>query len=136
MDSVCGDLSFEEGGNPVIANRIMLGVDPVLLDSYGAQLMGFKPDEIEYLRLGKSYGIGKYADEDTKIMELGAKNRPKTSVSHSSTIKKLSKYIEADSACSACYAALVYALDKTGGIRGECIKIGQGYRGKKMPELV
>ncbi|QHQ61229.1 DUF362 domain-containing protein [Anaerocolumna sedimenticola] len=131
VDSVCGDLSFEEGGNPIVANRIMLGFDPLLLDSFGAQLMGFKPDEIEYIRIGKAYGIGKYADADTKELELGTENRPKTGVSHSNTVKKLSKFIEADSACSACYAALVYALDRAGGIRGESIKIGQGYRGKK-----
>ncbi len=130
VDSVCGDLSFEEGGNPVIANRIMLGFDPVLMDSYGAQLIGFKPDEIGYLRIAKDYGIGKYADAGTEILELNSENRPGTDTGHSSTVKKLSKYIEADSACSACYAALIYALDKTGGIKGERFKIGQGYKGK------
>ncbi len=130
VDSICGDLSFEEGGNPVTANRIMLGFDPVLLDSYGAQLMGFAPDEIEYLRLAKEYGAGEYADADTKILELNADNRPKTDIRQSSIIKKLSKHIEADGACSACFAALVYALDKTGGVQGERFKIGQGFKGK------
>ncbi len=130
VDSVCGDLSFEEGGNPVIANRIMLGFDPVVLDSYGAQLMGFHPDEIGYLRLGKNYGIGSYADAGTEIIELNADHRPRMSITNSTTVKSLSKYIEADSACSACYAALIYALDKAGGIKGKSIKIGQGYRNK------
>lgn len=132
VDSVCGDLSFEEGGNPVTANRILLGFDPVLVDSYGAQLMGYKPEEIGYLRVAKEYGIGRYADADTKILELNTDNRPKLSTVHSGTVKGLSKYIDEDSACSACYAALVYAIDKAGGIRGEKIKIGQGYRNKVL----
>lgn len=132
VDSVCGDLSFEEGGNPVTANRIMLGFNPVLLDSYGAQLIGFQPDEIDYLRIAKEYGVGKYADAGTEILELNTEHRPKTSNRHGSIAKGLSKHIEADSACSACYAALIYALDKAGGIRGENIKIGQGFRGKTL----
>lgn len=135
VDSVCGDLSFEEGGNPVEANRILLGFDPVLLDSYGAQLMGFQPDDIEYLRIAREYGIGKYAGSDTEIAELNAHNRPKTGGLHNAAVKNLSRYIEADSACSACYAALVFALDKTGGIRGERIKIGQGFQGKTLKGL-
>lgn len=130
VDSVCGDLSFEEGGNPVIANRIMLGFDPLLLDSYGAQLIGYEPDEIGYLRYAKENGMGNYADATTKIIELNTKNRPKQSVVHSNTVKRLSKYVMEDSACSACYAALMFALDKIGGIQGEKVKIGQGYRNK------
>lgn len=135
VDSVCGDLSFEEGGNPVTANRIMLGFDPVLLDSYGAQLIGYAPEKIGYLRIAGAYQIGTYAGEDTQVLELNTDKRPKTAANHSSTVKRLEKYIEADSACSACYAALIYALDKTGGIRGEKIKIGQGYRNKVLPGI-
>lgn len=130
VDSVCGDLSFEEGGNPVEANRVMLGFDPVLLDSYGAQLMGYQPDDIDHLRMAKEYGVGNYAGPDTEIVELNAQNRPKTRGPHSSAAKRLSQYINADSACSACYAALIFALNKTGGYRGEPIKIGQGFLGR------
>ncbi len=132
VDSVCGDLSFEEGGNPVTANRIMLGFDPVLLDSYGAGLIGFLPDEIEYLRLAKKEGSGKYADETTTIVELNAEHRPKVSLGHSGKMTKYRKMIEEDSACSACYASLIYALDKAGGRRNDIIKIGQGFQGKTL----
>ena len=58
IDGICGDLSFEEGGTPIASNRILLGFDPVLLDSFGAQLMGYMPDEIEHLRLAKENGVG------------------------------------------------------------------------------
>lgn len=132
VDSVCGDLSFEEGGNPVESNRVLLGFDPVLLDSYGAQLMGYEPDDIDYLRMAKEFGVGRYAGPDTEILEMNAHNRPKTNGITGSAAKKYSQFIEEDGACSACYAALVFALSKTGGIRGERIKIGQGFKGKSF----
>lgn len=135
IDSVCGDLSFEEGGNPVTANRIMLGYDPVLLDSYGAQLIGYKPDDITHLRIAKDYGIGNYVSDKTNIVELNSHNRPIVNVKSNRISSRLSKYIEEDSACSACYASLIYALDKVGGIKGEKIKIGQGFKGKTLKGL-
>ena len=33
VDSLCGDLDFEEGGNPVPTGRMLLGEDPVQLDA-------------------------------------------------------------------------------------------------------
>jgi uncharacterized protein (DUF362 family) len=133
VDGVCGDLSFEEGGNPVQANRIMLGFDPALLDSYGAQLMGFEPDEIGYLRLARDYGVGRYADAATEIVELNAENKPATVPSSSRAARSLAPYIDEDGACSACYAALIFALDKagTGSLPGK-VHIGQGFRGKTV----
>ena len=41
VDSICGDLDFEEGGNPIQTNRMYLGTDAVQLDAYGGSLMGF-----------------------------------------------------------------------------------------------
>ena len=34
VDNICGDLDFEDGGNPVVMNRVWAGMDPVLIDSY------------------------------------------------------------------------------------------------------
>ena len=46
-DSISGDLDFEEGGNPVDTGRLLLAEDPVLLDAYGAHLLGFSLDDVE-----------------------------------------------------------------------------------------
>ncbi|CUH92098.1 hypothetical protein SD1D_0546 [Herbinix luporum] len=135
VDSICGDLSFEEGGNPVVANRIMLGFDPVLLDSYGAQLIGYDPDEIVHLRIAKEYGLGNYISDETNIIELNSQNRPLVNIKANPIGSLLSKYIEEDSACSACYASLIYALDKLDRYKGDRIKIGQGFKGKKIKGL-
>ena len=45
IDHICGDLDFEEGGNPVVRNCVMAALDPVLVDSYACYLMHYTPDE-------------------------------------------------------------------------------------------
>ena len=58
MDGLCGDLDFEEGGNPVPMNRIVAGLDPVLIDSYAASAMGYEPGEIGYIKMAAELGVG------------------------------------------------------------------------------
>ncbi len=55
---MCGDLTFEEGGNPVSMNRIIVGFDPVLVDTYAAELIGLDPNSIEYINLAEQFGVG------------------------------------------------------------------------------
>ena len=136
IDGICGDLSFEEGGTPISSNRVLLGFDPVLLDSYGAQLMGYQPDEIEHLRLAKEYGVGQYVNGQTEIIELGTEDRPKTDMKGNPIGRQFVQSIEEDGACSACYAALVFASNKVKPPKSVGkIKIGQGFRGKTCPGI-
>jgi len=51
LDNICGDLDFEEGGNPVVMNRVLGFWDPVLCDSFAAESMGYRPSDIAYIRL-------------------------------------------------------------------------------------
>ncbi|MDR2642590.1 MAG: DUF362 domain-containing protein [Planctomycetaceae bacterium] len=141
IDGICGDPTFEEGGNPVAANRILIGFDPVLLDSYCAGLIGYLPDEIGYIRYAKEYNVGNLFNENTKIREYRKENRPQTtSRNQSQLVQELTQLIDERNACSACYAALIFALNKS-GIRNlgkrisEKIKIGQDFRNEKATGL-
>jgi len=58
VDSICGDLNFEEGGNPVQTNRMFMGKDPVQIDAYGAQLMGLELQEVPYIGWAEKWGGG------------------------------------------------------------------------------
>ena len=58
VDSICGDLTFEDGGNPVPQNRMIAGRDPVLVDTYGCRLIGIDPMEVGYIPLSESLGAG------------------------------------------------------------------------------
>ena len=133
VDNICGDLRFEEGGTPVPTQRVLLGFDPVLLDSYGAALMGIAPEEIRYLCLARDYGVGHFANSDTQVTELHPEDRPKVRACIDRAAQRYAARIHEDSACSACYAALIFALHKIDAshVRGP-IHIGQGLRGKTI----
>lgn len=128
VDGICGDLTFEEGGNPVVRNMVIAGSDPVLIDSYCANLIGYDASEIGYLMYADELAIGKLYDENCDILELNAGNKPLNQPARSRIVRNLSKHIDDRSACSACYSALICALHKSGHTVNEKIKIGQEYK--------
>lgn len=132
VDGIIGDLNFEEGGNPVQMNRVILGKDPVLVDSYVAQLLGYDKEEIEYIGIAEELGIGNSQLIDENIRELNKDETP-MDIPKSRLVRDLENYVEEDMACSACYGSLIHALDRLKD-RGylhnidERIRIGQGYK--------
>ena len=138
VDSICGDLNFEEGGNPVQTNRMYLGTDPVQIDAYGCRLMGLQTEDVPYIRLAEKWGAGSSEIHADDIVTLNAPAESRTYPAPSGMVKRLTRQVKADSACSACYASLVrglYLAQEEGlRVRGE-IAIGQGYRGKAVKGL-
>lgn len=57
-DAICPDLVFEDGGNPVQLDRLICAADPVLMDAYGAQVIGADVREVEYIRIAAALGTG------------------------------------------------------------------------------
>ena len=128
VDSICGDLDFEEGGNPVHTGRMFLGTDPVQIDAYGCQLLGLDPGEVPYIALAEKWGAGsgRVAAED--VVPL---NRPGPAADYPRPTRKvasLTRQVDARSACSACYASLVRALHLSGAKPGKTA-IGQAWKG-------
>ena len=138
VDGIAGDLDFEEGGNPVQMNRIIVGKDPVLVDAYASQLMGFSPDEIPYIGMAEKLGVGSMDLAHANIIELNkGSDQGMKKVSSSRKAQQLARYICEDSACSACYGSLIHALcrlEEKGCLDGlkEKLYIGQNYKGKKF----
>ena len=132
VDGICGDLTFEEGGNPVKSNRMIAGRDPVMVDSFCAELIGYKPDDIDHLAYAKKIGVGQYYSRDTTVVELNMENKSFVDVRNLYAADRYRYLIEEDAACSACYSSLVYALHRLcGRARAEGkIHIGQGFKGK------
>ena len=126
VDSICGDLDFEEGGTPVQTNRMYLGTDAVQLDAYGRSLMGLTPEEVPYIELCEDYGGGSTAWSEEDLVVL---NEPSDSAAYprpSGIVARLTKIVHEDQACSACFAALVRALYTSRCGEKEEIYIGQG----------
>jgi len=135
VDGMNGDLNFEEGGNPVQMNRIIAGKDPVLIDTYAAQLMGFNVEEIPYITMAESIGVGTTNLGNADIIELN-KDNGKKKLTPSRRVQQLSKHIMEDSACSACYGSLIYALERLDekGLLDkleEKLYIGQNFKNKQ-----
>lgn len=136
VDGICGDLDFEEGGNPVYAGRMFAARDPVLCDAWAAGLMGFSSTEIPYIGLAEKLGVG--VSGPARVRELNKNSDTASSLKPAERpggkVKQLSVYIKEENACSACYAGLVFALSRLGsGERNRLgeLCIGQGFRGKK-----
>jgi uncharacterized protein (DUF362 family) len=135
VDGICGDLDFEEGGNPVFSGRMFAARDPVLCDAWAAAQMGYKAAEIPYIGLAEKLKVGSGDPYKAKVIEL---NRPGISAAApkpSGKVRQLASYIEEDRACSACCAGLVFALSRMSRAELGRLKtpaaIGQGFRGKK-----
>lgn len=132
VDGMMGDLDFEEGGNPVPMNRLIAGFDPVLIDSFAAQLLGYGLEEIPYIGLAAKIGVGRMQSSFDKVIELNQTQYGDT-ISKTRKVQELARYIDDREACSACYGSLIHALARLSE-RGELnrlpkkICIGQGYR--------
>ncbi|SHF09943.1 DUF362 domain-containing protein [Alkalibacter saccharofermentans] len=134
VDGICGDLNFEEGGNPVSMNRIIAATDPVLCDSYVCELMGYSLDEVPYIKMAEKLGVGSSRTEIANILEINEAKNTTNSITSKRKVKK-PKFVEEVDACSACYGSLLRALDRldeTGDLRNikDKICIGQGFKGK------
>ena len=135
VDGICGDLDFEEGGNPVEMNRMMMSEDPVLIDAYSAALLGFSLEDVSYIPLAEAFGAGSTDWRGAEILEIG-KPADAIGVRPTGEAGRLSRYVAAESACSACQANLIHALKRLDGagllhkLGTNRIAIGQGFRNK------
>lgn len=135
VDNINGDLDFEEGGTPVYTYRMFAGLDPVLMDSFCANQIGFSTSEIPYIGMAERLGVG--STDLTKLQTIELNEAICLPSKSRGRARSLERYTNADSACSACYANLINALarmDENGTLRGfgdKSICIGQGFRGKE-----
>ena len=132
VDHICGDLSFEEGGNPVTRNCVMAALDPVLVDAFVCSLLHYPLSDVPYIGMAQALGVGSADLSSLKLItcegeayeDLPAKN-----------LLDVSYAVDESDSCSACYGVLIPALDrlKEEGLLDqlkEQISIGQGHRGK------
>jgi len=132
IDHICGDLAYEDGGNPVIRNCVMAAVDPVLVDAYVCFLLDYETDDVEYVGLAERLGCG--SADLSSLQVITVEGDPGEDVPSRARLDVCDAVDDVDS-CSACYANLVGALWR---LREEGlidripkpIGIGQGMQGK------
>ena len=132
VDHICGDLSFEEGGDPVIRNCIMTALDPVLVDSYVCSLLDYSIEDVPYIGMAEALGVG---SSDLSAMRLITCEGEPYEDLPARTILDVSYAVDDVDSCSACYGILIPALERleSEGLLDKLpdrIAIGQGHRGK------
>lgn len=136
VDNICGDLDFEEGGNPVEMNRVLGFKDPVLCDAYVCDCMGHEVDDVPYIRIAESLGVGSADTASAHVIYLNEAAKGSGRFPMTRRVQNLALHTEPQDACSACYGSLIYALDRLndyGKLRRGLpkIAIGQGYKGQE-----
>ena len=58
VDGLQGDLHSESGHDPVVMDRIMLGTNPVEVDSVAADMLGYEPRNIRHIAYSADAGLG------------------------------------------------------------------------------
>lgn len=135
IDHICGDLDFEEGGNPVVRNCIMAAKDPVLVDAMVCDMLHYNIHEVPYVPMAERLGVG-CADLTKAIIRVIGENTPSDEeLSLGRKVLDVQYHVQEVESCSACYGNLIPALDrlKEEGLLDqlkEPIAIGQGYRGQ------
>ena len=136
VDNICGDLNFEEGGNPVPTNRMILGHDPVQIDAFGCRLMGIDIRDVEYIGYAEEWGVGSSAIVNSELIYLNEPTAAAATARPSGLVGQLSRNVKQNSACSACYGNLIHALyqyqEREGRAFRKPISIGQGFNGQEI----
>lgn len=133
VDNICGDLDFEDGGNPVVMNRIWTAMDPVLVDAYVCKQLHYSVADVSYVKLAGELGVGCSDISKADIQVIG--DEIHYNIPERRKVVEVADAVEEVDSCSACYGYLIPALDmlKQDGLLeklNEKICIGQGYRGK------
>ena len=126
--------------HPQLVDRVILGKDPVLVDSYVAELMGYPPEVIRHIALAAQYGVGVMDTLSAQIREIGQPDFVKIPPQGRSELDRLKEYILDRQACSACYGSTLYALQRLSETNQlsrlrKKICVGQGYRSLRMSDL-
>lgn len=136
VDHICGDLDFEDGGNPTVCNCVMTAADPVLMDTCACHMLHYETRDIDYLVFAEELGCGSTDLEHANIQmcsrNIGYKE-PELPKSYK--VAALEDAVEEVESCSACYGYFLPALQrlKEEGLLEMLdtkVCIGQGYRGK------
>ena len=111
----------------------MVAKDPVLVDAYAASLLGYRPDDIEYIGIAEELGTGTADLSKLHILTLEGENTEDLPDKHK--ILDVNYAVEEVESCSACYGMLISALTKLKeeGLLEKFdtkIAIGQGWREK------
>ncbi|NMB12789.1 MAG: DUF362 domain-containing protein [Firmicutes bacterium] len=133
VDGLIGDLTFEEGGTPIHMGKIILGDDPVAVDAYALELLGYELHDVPYVSMAAAWKVGTADLSGIDVAEHVHGDRPPVVPQPANRVaERYQPFIDEREACSACYASLIYALRRYEQLHGALphnlrLSIGQGF---------
>jgi len=112
VDGLQGDLSSETGHTPITMERMLLGRNPVEVDSVVADTLGYAPRDIRHIAYSADAGIGSCDLQTIQIRQL---NRPIRNERFAPPVhfsKRFPCQIQAEGACCTCMGNFIYALER------------------------
>jgi uncharacterized protein (DUF362 family) len=112
VDGFQGDLHSETGHDPVAMDRIILGTNPVEVDSVVADTLGYGPQNIRHIACSADAGLGTC---DLKEIRIHSLNRPSRKKRFSPPIhysKRFPCSISEEGACCTCTGNFIFALER------------------------
>jgi hypothetical protein len=112
VDGLHGDLYSESGHDPVAMDRIILGTNPVEVDSIVADMLGYAPRDVRHIGYSADGGLGTC---DLKEISLRSLNQPSVKWRFSPSIhysKRFPCRIIEGGACCTCMGDFIFALER------------------------
>jgi len=112
VDGIRGDLTSETGRSPVVMNRMLIGKNPVEVDSVVADMLGYAPVSIRHITLSTDAGLGTC---DLQRIKTHAVNQPADKKLISPPphyTRRFQCRIDAEGACCTCMGNLIFALER------------------------
>lgn len=112
VDGLQGDLHSESGRDPVEMDRIVLGTNPVEVDSVVADTLGYKPRDIRHIAYSADAGLGTCDLEKIRIQSLNRPSEVKRFSPATHYSKRFPCSISAEGACCTCMGNFIFALER------------------------
>jgi hypothetical protein len=112
VDGLQGDLHSETGHDPVVMERIILGTNPVEVDSVVADTLGYSPRDIHDIAYSADAGLGTCDLNEIKIRSLNRPSERKRFTPPAHYSKRFPCTISAEGACCTCMGNFIFALER------------------------
>ena len=112
VDGLQGDLMSETGRTPVQMERILLGQDPVAVDSVVADMLGYAPRKIRHIAHSADAGLGSCDLDNIRVHALNRPTKTERFTAPPHFTERFPCSISADGACCTCMGNLIFALER------------------------
>jgi uncharacterized protein (DUF362 family) len=112
VDGLQGDLHSETGHDPVVMERIILGTNPVEVDSVVAETLGYAPRDIRHITYSADASLGTCDLKRIRIRSLNRPSQRKRFRPPAHYSKKFPCTIRAEGVCCTCMGNFIFALER------------------------